>query len=102
MAVDELTEVQKMRISHYADLTKIVRALGERFGDDVYKIVFEKYGRKAFTELNIVSENIGNDSDEYRSIETFIKCLFDNMKNELFDYKGVCGISFIGGEEETD
>ena len=79
---NELTEVQKLRISHYTEMAKIIRALKERFGDEVYQIVSKQNGEKALVEWKSIAEKIGTNS-----IEDLIKCLWEPLKNEGWDYE---------------
>ena len=74
---NELTEIQKLRISSYTDMAKMIRALKERFGDEVYQIVSKQNGEKALNEWKSIAEKI-----EDKSIEGLIKCLWQPLKKE--------------------
>ena len=79
---NELTEVQKLRISYYTEMAKMIRALKERFGDEVYEVVSKQNGEKALAEWKSIAEKIGTNS-----IEDLIKCLWEPLKNEGWDYE---------------
>ena len=79
---NELNEVQKLRVSHYTEMAKMIRALKERFGDEVYQIVSKQNGEKAFAEWKKIGEKIG-----CNSIEDLIKHLWEPLKKEGWDYE---------------
>jgi predicted ArsR family transcriptional regulator len=79
---NELTEVQKLRVSHYTEMAKLVRAFKEKYGEEAYQIVIKQNGERAFTEWKNISEKNGSNS-----IEDLIKCLWEPLKKEGFDYE---------------
>ncbi|MCL2092719.1 MAG: L-2-amino-thiazoline-4-carboxylic acid hydrolase [Treponema sp.] len=79
---NKLTEIQKLRISSYTDMAKMIRALKERFGDEVYEIVSKQNGEKALNEWKRIAEDI-----EDTSIEGLISCLWKPLKQEGWEYE---------------
>jgi predicted ArsR family transcriptional regulator len=79
---NELTEVQKMRVSHFTEMAELIIALKERFGDEVYQIVVKNNGKRAFSEWKKIAGNVGSNS-----IEDLMKYLWEPLKKEGFEYQ---------------
>jgi predicted ArsR family transcriptional regulator len=63
-------------------MAKLIRALRERFGDEVYQIVAKQNGEKAFAEWKSIAEKKVS-----ISIDELIKYLWEPLKNEGFEYE---------------
>ncbi len=79
---DDFTDIQKMRISHVIGTANLIRALKEKFGEEVYEIVVKQTGEKAFNEWKTISEKVRENS-----IEDLIKYLWEPMKSEGSEYE---------------
>jgi len=82
MTSNDLSEVKKLRISHFLETAKLIRTLKERFGEEVYQIAARQIGERAFAEWKSIAEK-----SEKKSIDELVKFLWEPLKKEGFDYE---------------
>ena len=78
----ELSQEQKTRIMHYSKIANLLKAMKERFGEDAYQVLVEQNGEEAIREWREIA--LSNDDN---SIETLIKCLWEPLRDEGFEYE---------------